>query len=144
MKKIILFATFLLSNLAIFAQNEADNILGVWETEDKDGKIEIYKCGENYCGKLLEGSDIFEKDGITPKKDVKNPDPKLQSRDIPGITILTNLTFDGEEYEDGKIYNAKNGKTYKCYIWLEDGDLFLRGYLGLPILGQTTKWTRIK
>ncbi|MDR6240498.1 DUF2147 domain-containing protein [Aureibacter tunicatorum] len=144
MKKLVVFLLFLFSSVNIFAQDKVDEILGVWEIKDKTAKMEVFKCGEEYCGKLLWGKDIVEKDGVTSKKDVKNPDPNLRSRDIVGITYLKGLTFDGDEYVNGRIYNSSNGKTYKCYVWFEDDILHLRGYLGLPTMGQTTKWFRIK
>ncbi|UTW62458.1 DUF2147 domain-containing protein [bacterium SCSIO 12741] len=143
MQKMVLTTLVLLGGLTGWSQQKADEILGVWETEDKDGKIEIFSCGSTYCGKLLWGKNIVNPDG-TSKKDVNNPDEALRSRDMVGATILTGLAFDGEEYEDGRIYNAEDGDTYKCYIWIEKGVLHLRGYLGIPALGQTTKWSRIK
>jgi uncharacterized protein (DUF2147 family) len=32
---------------------QGDDILGVWNNEEKDGKIEIYKCDGKYCGKIV-------------------------------------------------------------------------------------------
>ena len=34
----------------LLAQPDGNQILGVWNTDDGDSKIEIVKCGENYCG----------------------------------------------------------------------------------------------
>jgi uncharacterized protein (DUF2147 family) len=143
MKRQIIFSLFLFTNLTLFAQTKASAILGIWETEAKDGKMELYQCGNSYCGKLLKGADIINPDGSS-KKDVKNPDPQLRSRDLVGIEILTGLSFDGKEYQNGRIYNGANGKTYKCYVWLKNDVLHLRGYLGLRAFGQTSKWNRIK
>ncbi len=136
--------TIILScNFHTIAQTTADRIIGIWETEAKDGKMEIYPCGDQYCGKLLWGSEIVNKNGSS-KKDVNNPDRSLRSRDLIGITNLTGLRFDDGTYEDGRIYNAANGKIYKCYVWLKNEKMHLRGYLGLKMLGQTSKWNRIK
>lgn len=143
MKKVILFAAFLISNISIFAQTGADEIIGIWETEAKDGKMQIFKSGNEYRAKLLWGTDIVEKDGKTSKKDVNNPDPKLRSRNIVGITYLTGLKFKNGQYENGKIYSSANGKTYNGYVWIEKGKLHLRGYIGFSLLGQTTKWNRV-
>jgi uncharacterized protein (DUF2147 family) len=145
MKRIVvLTALVIMSSIAVLAQNRANDIIGVWETENKDARMEIFKCGDKYCGKLLWGKGIVEEDGVTSKKDVNNPDPKLRSRDVVGITYLSGLTYDDDEYEDGKVYNSDDGKTYKCYVWLKKGSLYLRGYLGMPVLGQTTKWNSVK
>ena len=42
--------------------------------------------------------------------------------------------------EAGKIYNPKNGKTYKCSIWLDGANLKVRGYLG--VFYETQTWKR--
>jgi uncharacterized protein (DUF2147 family) len=142
MNKIILFAAFLLSSIHIIAQPAEDEILGVWETEAKDGKMEIFKSGDEYRGKLLWGTEIVNADG-TSKKDVNNPDRSLRSRELIGIINLSGLKYDDGTYEGGKIYNAVNGKEYKCYVWLKNEQMHLRGYLGMKMLGQTTKWNRV-
>ncbi|PCE63781.1 DUF2147 domain-containing protein [Sediminicola luteus] len=143
MKQLGIIALILCAQTLGFAQSKAYDILGKWETEARDGKMEIYRCGDHYCGTLLEGKNIINADGSS-KKDVKNPDANLRSRDLVGMTILSGLDFDGEQYQQGRIYNADNGKTYKCYVWLEADILHLRGYLGLKAFGQTSKWHRIQ
>lgn len=125
------------------AQVNADEIVGVWETEAKDAKMEVFKSGNEYQAKLLWGKDIVNTDG-TSKKDINNPDKNLQSRNLVGTIYIKSLEFDDDEWEKGRVYNNSNGKWYKCYAWLEDKQLHLRGYLGMKILGQTTKWNRIK
>ncbi len=142
MKKSFLILVTILICYVSFAQGE-NQIIGTWQTEAKDGKMEVFKCEDKYCGKLITGKNIINADG-TSKKDVNNPDEKLRNRDLVGITILTNLIFDGDEYQNGRIYNAENGKTYKCYVWIKNDVLHLRGYLGLKAFGQTSKWNRIK
>ena len=71
MKKIILTtANFLLILSSLFAQKPAPGkIIGVWLRDDNFIKIEIYKAGPQYFGRLIEGNPLYEDDGITPKKD---------------------------------------------------------------------------
>ncbi|MCG8332707.1 MAG: DUF2147 domain-containing protein [Chitinophagales bacterium] len=141
--KSILLLLFGVISIHIQAQGSANEIIGIWETEAKDGKMEIYKCGDRYCGKLLWGTEIVNTDG-TSKKDNNNPDKNLRSRDLVGITNLTGLRYGQDTYEDGKIYNAANGKIYDCYVWLDKGKMHLRGYIGMKMLGQTSIWNRVK
>ena len=68
------------------------------------------------------------------------PDAKLQSRKLIGVNILSNLVKKKDKWEGGSIYNPKNGKTYKCKIWMEKGQLMVRGYLG-PFY-ETQTWTK--
>ncbi|BDD12970.1 signal peptidase (plasmid) [Fulvitalea axinellae] len=138
-----LFAVLLIT-MRTYAQEGPDAIIGVWETEDKDGRMEFYKCGDAYCGKLLWGKDIVGTDGVTSKKDTNNPDEALRNRDLVGITNLTGLRYKNGEYADGEIYDANSGKMYSCKVKLRKGEMHMRGYIGVPLLGQTVIWKRVK
>ncbi|WP_114821588.1 DUF2147 domain-containing protein [Chryseobacterium sp. KLBC 52] len=139
--------TLIIVMLAMFASTYAQSekaIVGNWESDKKDVRIEILKEGDTYYGNYLWGEDIVEKDGITSKKDIKNPDVKLRSRNVVGIKSLTGLVWNGKEYVNGKIYNAPSGDTYSCKIWIKNDKLYLRGYLGLSLLGQTATFHKYK
>ncbi|MBO0934324.1 DUF2147 domain-containing protein [Fibrella aquatilis] len=122
------------SQLAV-AQAAADKILGQYLSPKKDGKIEVYKVGETYFGKVVSGNN--------PRKDVNNPNPALRTRDLLGMVFLTNFTYKDGEYSNGEIYDPENGKTYSCKMWLDKGNLKVRGYIGLSILGRTETFTKI-
>ncbi|MAX71177.1 MAG: hypothetical protein CMC76_08765 [Flavobacteriaceae bacterium] len=136
---VLLFVAF---STQLFAQTESE-IIGKWESDKKDVQIEIFKKDGKYYGKYLWGKEIVESDGKTSKKDTENPDPKLRSRNVVGITSLTGLTWNGKEYTNGKIYNAPSGDTYSCKIWIKENKLYLRGYLGISLLGQTATFHRM-
>ena len=120
-----------------------DLIIGVWQSEEY--KIEIFKSGETYSGKLLWSKDLFEADGKTSKKDNKNPDEKLRSRPRQGVTHITGLKFKEGEFIDGKLYSVTDGNTYSLKGKLKDvNNLETRGYKGVPVLGKTVNWTRVK
>jgi len=123
---------------------QADQVLGQWLSEDKDGKIEVYKTGDKYFGKLIWASKMYEADGRTPRKDEKNTDPALRSRNLRDLVLLSNFIYDDGVYTDGKIYDPKSGKTYSCKMTMSGEKLNIRGYVGLSILGRTTVWTRVK
>jgi len=144
MKKSILtlVITVFVGVASIFAQSNStskgDAIIGVWTNPAKDAKFEIYKKNNEYFGKIIWGTG-------GDSKDSKNPDPKLQSRDVVGLTILNNFTFSGKNtWEDGSIYDPKNGKTYSCKLTLASTNkLDVRGYLGISLFGRTETWTKI-
>ncbi|MES2330623.1 MAG: DUF2147 domain-containing protein [Bacteroidota bacterium] len=135
MKTLITMMAILLSLTTSFAQN-ADNITGVYWSPHKDAKIEIYKRGDKYFGKSVWVAN--------PRKDTENPDRALQSREVQGIELLTNFTFDRDTYKGGKIYDPESGKTYSCKINLEGNSLKVRGYIGIALLGRTEIFERIK
>lgn len=106
--------------------------------------MEIFKSGNKYFGRLLWGSGIYEKDGKTPLKDTKNPDPKLRTRTRLNMVFMSDLSYDDGEYTGGKLYDARSGRTYSAKLKLKSvNTLEMRGYFGLSLLGQTVKWTRV-
>jgi uncharacterized protein (DUF2147 family) len=138
----ILLTIILLSTKAIFAQSGADKIIGTWLNQEKDGKIEIYKNGDKYFGKIVWGKELFEPDGKTSRTDIKNSDPSLRSRKLYNLVILTNFKYDDGEWNGGKIYDPKSGKTYSCIMKFDGDKLQIKGYIGVSLLGRTTVWTR--
>ena len=133
---------FIFSTLAVSAA-EGDHLLGLWFNQEKDAKIEIYKCGDKFCGKIVWLEEPNEEDG-TPKIDDENPDEDLQSRPIMGLNILADFVYvENDTWEDGEIYDPKSGKTYSCYMKLEtEKKLKVRGYIGFSLIGKTNYWTR--
>ncbi len=128
---------------SLVAQNKQDEIIGVWETDTKDAKMEIFKSGNLYYGKLLWGDKIVEANGKTSKKDSNNPDTKLRTRNIIGIINLSGLKYENGTYVDGTIYDPPSGKTYECKAWIENGKLQLRGFIGLSLIGRTATWHKL-
>ncbi len=144
MKKItFLFSLFLSLSFTTFAQKK-EAIVGIWLSEKKDGKIEVYKTGDKYFGKLVWIKDPLNKEG-KPKLDVNNPEITNKTKTILGSTILKNLSFtEDNTWEDGTIYDPNNGKTYSCKVTLVDNGqkLNLRGFIGFSLIGRTSSWTK--
>ena len=124
MKKVIMSLVLTMMSVVGYAQS----VVGKWI------QVEIYQSGDKLDGKIVW---LKKGDG---QLDVHNPDKKLQSRKLVGVNILTGLTKKGNKWEGGKIYNPKNGKTYKCSIWLEGNNLKVRGYVAM--FYETQTWTR--
>ena len=126
---------------------KSDDILGVWLNEDKDAHVDIYKEGDVYFGKIIWLDEPNEENG-EPKLDDENEDESLRTRPVMGLLLLRDFVFDEDEWEDGRVYDPKNGKDYKCYMEFPDEDdkdkLKVRGYIGFSLLGRTTYWTRVK
>ena len=63
---------------------------------------------------------------------------------MQGMTILTGLKKDGDEWTGGEILDPNNGKLYKAKVKLAEAGrkLELRGYVGIPTLGRTQTWVR--
>tara|TARA_R110002050_G_scaffold69210_3_gene149770 strand:+ start:937 stop:1353 length:417 start_codon:yes stop_codon:yes gene_type:complete len=137
MSRLFIALFVLLLNTGLIAQSAQEKaILGTYFAPKKDAKIEIYQKGGRYHGKFtwLEIGD----------KDINNPDPKLRSRELLGMTFISNFRYEDEEYVDGKIYDPQTGDTYDCIMWLEGTDLKVRGYMGFSMFGRTETFTRVK
>ena len=140
---LLLFFCSLL-NTSTFAQN-ADAILGKWVNPSGEGQIQVYKKGNLFFGKLAWLKFPNDETSGQPKLDSKNPEKTLQQAPLLGLEILKNFKHNGENgYEDGTIYDPKNGKTYSCKMTLDGNKLKIRGYIGISLLGRSEVWTRVK
>jgi uncharacterized protein (DUF2147 family) len=123
----------------------ADAIIGKWINPSGEGQIQVYKKGNLFYGKLAWIKAPNDEATGQPKTDRNNPDKKLQSRPLLNLELLKDFKYDGENvYEDGSIYDPKNGKKYKCKMTLEGNKLTIRGFIGISLLGRSEVWTRVK
>ncbi|MFB9267475.1 DUF2147 domain-containing protein [Bradyrhizobium erythrophlei] len=98
----------------------ANSPLGVWLTEEKDGKIRIEQCGANLCGYAVD------------KRSNQN-----------GEQVLINMK-PGKDKWSGRILDPNTGSTYDSTIALKGADtLRVQGCAlgGMFCGGQT--WTRV-
>jgi uncharacterized protein (DUF2147 family) len=113
-----------------------DDVVGKYYSPDKQGKIEIYKMNGKYLGRTICCD--------TSRKDVHNPDSSLRGRSRIGVVFLFDFEYDGKGiYQNGKVYNLDDGKTYDALMWMEDNELKVRGYMGNSLLGKTVSFERI-
>jgi uncharacterized protein (DUF2147 family) len=99
----------------------ANSPLGIWLTEQKEGKIRIEPCGGNLCGYSI--------------------DPKTN---LNRTQILIDMKPDKDSKWSGHIFDPKSGSTYDSTIALKSPDsLRVQGCAlgGLFCGGQT--WSRV-
>jgi uncharacterized protein (DUF2147 family) len=122
---------------------EARDILGTWLTTDGKANIEIYQCGDLYCGRIVWLSEPLENG--QPKRDKENPDEALRDRPIIGLVLMRDFSYEGDGiWSGGKVYDPESGDEYQGKISLKDAKtLDLRGYVLLPLFGRTETWTRV-
>lgn len=120
--------------------------VGLWYAEGGAAEVEIRPCSDGLCGKVVWLRSPIGDDGCE-LRDKKNPDASSRARSIVGMEILHGLTQiegDQTEWANGTIYDPTGGRTYSCAARMEGDDrLFLRGYVGIQLLGRTTTWTRV-
>lgn len=128
-----------------------DDVTGRWLNQDKDAAVDIYRCGNLYCGKIswLKEPNYPADDnkGMAGKQKVdrENPNASLRSRPIMNLELLSSFQYMGDNvWEKGTIYDPKSGKTYKCKMTLEGNKLNIRGFIGISLIGRTNVWTRVQ
>ncbi len=121
-----------------------DAVVHIWETPEKDGRMQILKSGDSYYGRMIYGKDLLEADGVTYKKDVHNPDTTLRSRSLKDFTLISGLTYKDGKWVDGKLYYYQDGHSYDVNLEVRDSALYMRVYKGITILGKTVKWNLVQ
>ena len=130
--------------LSSLTQKQPIKPLGTWTNAEKEAKFEIFECGKKLCGKIIWLKDP-NLDG-KPKLDINNPEASLKNRPLLGMVFMKDFEYKEEnKWDNGTIYDPKNGKTYSCYMKVLDKDkMEVKGYIGISLIGRSQIWTRTK
>lgn len=142
LKKSILASALFLSSIA-----NANGVVGKWRTIDDETKkpksiVEIVEVNGKLEGKITQ---LFR----GPDED-QNPvcnkcTGALKDKPVLGMQIMSGFSRESDtKWVDGKILDPKNGKTYSCFVELQDGGkkLKVRGFIGFAVIGRTQIWER--
>lgn len=116
----------------------AEAVTGIWLTDTNDGLIEIAPCGQRLCGRLVKNLVPIK----GPGTDINNPDPKLRSRPILGMPVLTGFAADKALWR-GSAYDPKNGKSYKTTLQ-RTGPNSLKLTGCVAIFCRSVTWTKAR
>ncbi|MEL6655007.1 MAG: DUF2147 domain-containing protein [Bacteroidota bacterium] len=124
-------------SLPVFAQSP----IGSWKTIDDDtgqasSHVEIYQQGGKLFGKVTK---LLQEDPNTVCDQCSGSN---KNKPVVGLVIIEDLKQEGNSWASGTILDPKDGKEYNCEIWLEGGNLKVRGkhWTGLY---RTQTWYRI-
>lgn len=132
MKLLLLAAALLFATAAQAAQP----IEGRWITEDGDAVVTVAPCGRTLCGTISRF--LVPPPEGAGQRDVNNPDPRLRTRRILGLPVLSGFTEDGDVWR-GRIYDPKSGKSYRSVLRRRNANtLEVKGCIG-PFC-QTQVW----
>ncbi|MES2380129.1 MAG: DUF2147 domain-containing protein [Bacteroidota bacterium] len=146
MKKLLLITVTIISSLfTAFAQQNNDDIVGVWETGNGKARVKIDKVGDYYFGRIIWLKEPLSVDG-KPKVDKNNKDVNKRNTPILGLRLVGGFKWESENrWEGGTIYDPETGNEYKCNITLVDKNTMnIRGYIGISMFGRTDTWKRIE
>lgn len=136
---LVLAAVFyFLANSPVSAQTP----VGRWKTiDDETGQPKSIIAIWEYNGKLYgKIEDLINPDSPNPLCD--KCEGELHNKPIIGMTMMGNLSRDGDKWSDGWILDPKKGTTYRCQIWLEGpNQLKVRGFVAFFYRTQT--WYRM-
>ncbi len=139
-----LLSVFLLISAPLLAAQETP--VGVWKNiDDVTGQalalIEISANGGVLEGRIVR---LFRRPDEEQNPLCAKCTDSQHERPVLGMTILTGLKKDGDEWDDGAILDPNNGKMYSCKIALVDGGtkLEVRGFIGISLFGRTQVWER--
>jgi len=138
-----LFLFLIGSSFTPIADNP-DAIVGVWKTGEGNAMVRIYKNGDKYQGKVVWLKEPVDPETGKPKQDKNHPDEANRTRPVLGMINIWGFSYkDKNLWDDGNIYDPKNGSTYSCTIkMINPNTLEVRGYIGVSIIGRTDNWTR--
>ncbi|MCL2484606.1 MAG: DUF2147 domain-containing protein [Endomicrobia bacterium] len=151
MKRFMAVLAFCFFTAAVCFAQSGNSVTGFWQTIDdktkepksivsvyeKDGAvfakiIAVYTDGKLDIVKDEEGNFVANKERVAPKMD---------NQPFAGLVIIKDLRLDKSgKYSGGTIVDPnKGGDPYKAEIWLENGELKVRGKLGPFSRTQTWK-----
>jgi uncharacterized protein (DUF2147 family) len=141
---LLLALAALLSPSTTFAQENSP--VGLWTTvSDKTGKATSYVRIALAEDKLVGSVEkLILADGQDPNPlCTKCPDEK-QNQPVEGLTILWDLSKDGDEWSGGYVLDPDDGQSYRCLVRVIDDNkkLEVRGYIGFALFGRTQTWIR--
>ncbi len=141
MRKIsILF--FIMATLSTQAQ--INQIVGDWKTvDDKTGEkrsiVTIYKGSDGlYYGKV---SKLLMYQELHPKCEACQGEDK--NAPVEGLVIIRGMKAEDGQLVGGKVLDPESGKFYYGKIYLQNGNLVLRGSLDKRgFLGRNQTWVK--
>lgn len=133
-----LIILLLLAAIPMYAQD----ITGRWVTiDDRTGKersvVEITVNNGVATGRIVE---IFN--ASTTVRTCENCTDDRKGEPMLGLAIIRDMRRVGNEWTKGTLLDPAPGKIYEGKIWVENGDLKVRGYVGFFYRTQT--WVRQK
>lgn len=142
MKKRVLLCLFFLFVLRTLS---AEDVIGFWKTiDDKTGKQESLVAIYEYEGKGYGRIVLTYDDQGNISDSIESPKkraPGVQGHPYySGLDIIWDMEKKGERYKDGNILDPQRGKVYDAEMWLDNGNLIVRGKI--LFFGKNQQWVR--
>lgn len=118
----------------------ASDITGIWATGTEGGKVEIFRCGPAYCGKIVDATRLRANPDL---RDERNRDVKLRTRKLKNLVVLSGFQGGPTQFRGGPLYDPETGQGAKRgeIKLLPSGKLEVKGCVA--VFCSTKIWTRI-
>ncbi|MEM9177082.1 MAG: DUF2147 domain-containing protein [Myxococcota bacterium] len=115
------------AGLTVASSADGDALLGRYWNPDRSRQVEITREGEIYVGRVIwEAREEGDESHL-------------------GREIIRGFRYAGKgEWTDGEVVAPEGGRVYRGRLWLEDGDLMMRGFVGFDLLGRTARLERVR
>ena len=146
MRKLSIVVAFFVLTTGALADEAPNSPVGLWRIiGDSSGEAEaliaISEHDGQYDGKIIR---VFPRPGVTEDAICELCRGPQKNMPVRGLTILSGLRHNRDEYTDGVILDPDSGDTYRCTAKLsaDNRKLYVRGYIGIPLIGRTQTWLR--
>lgn len=115
----------------------AEDAFGVWRHPDNGSHVEMTKCGDGLCARIVKVVD-------SQTKDDKNPDVGKRNRPIVGLVIMSGAKKTAPDRWKGSLYNRADGGTYTGTLTVKSKDAIDLQGCTAAIFCKTVTWTRVR
>jgi uncharacterized protein (DUF2147 family) len=122
----------------------ANRLIGVWESEEKNLRMEMFEDNGSFAGKMI-WFQCSSETIMRESRDTENPDNRLVGRKLLGLKLLEKLSYQGNDvWSSGKIYDPNSGNTYEARIHLTSPNTaIVRGYWKFKWFGRSMVFHRL-
>jgi uncharacterized protein (DUF2147 family) len=134
MKRALCVAAFLAALAACTPHTGAPaDPAGKWLAASGNVEVTIAPCGPEFCGDVTR---------VLANNSMEGPGAAKAPPATVGLQIFSGLRPDGEGWT-GHIFNREQNRSYDCHLVAGAGEMTVRVYLGLPLIGKTQVWRRV-
>jgi uncharacterized protein (DUF2147 family) len=147
MKQLVCLSSIVLLFMSMSFSESPQVIEGAWVTyDDNDGKatsvVRLKVVSDTLIG-IIDSLILDPNADPNPLCSLCQGDKKYKP--MLKMQIVSNMKLHNNEWSGGKILDPKNGKSYRCIIYLKTKDvLVVRGYIGVSLIGRSQEWKRLK
>ena len=119
----------------------------LWKNNEQGWVVEARECDRALCAFLVSYPAVSKKPPNNMPRDVLNPDPARREIPLCGMQLIGGFKPSPQKqgsWDNGWVYDPHSGRTYAGTITSVDASTIkLRGYVGVPLFGQTITLHRV-